>query len=74
MNSKISKRETEILDLTSLGFTDKEIAQKVFISCYTVQDHKKNIRRKLNVRNTAASVRRAMELGLLVPIAVASTF
>lgn len=62
---KLSRRETEILNLIVEEYTTKEIAEKTFISFGTVETHRRNIINKLGVRNTAGLVRVAMELGLL---------
>ena len=61
----ISKRETQIIELVSLEFSTKEIALKLFISRETVNTHRKNIMRKLNVRNSAGMIRRSFECGYL---------
>lgn len=63
--TKVSRREMEIIQLISLGFTDKEIAPKVNISHHTVKDHRKRIMQKLDCHNAASIVRRAYELGIL---------
>lgn len=49
----LSKREIEILKLIVKGYTDKKIANQLSISNYTSEKHRKNIIRKLNVKNTA---------------------
>ena len=46
----ISKREAEILALIAQNRTNKEIANILFISVNTVQDHRKSIRRKLGMK------------------------
>lgn len=63
--TKVSRREIEIIQLISLGLTDKEIAPKTNISHHTVKDHRKRIMRKLDCHNAASIVRRAFELGIL---------
>lgn len=47
----ISKRETEIIRLVALGFTNQEIAEKLNISLHTVTTHRKNISSKLGIKS-----------------------
>ena len=47
----LSTREEEIIKLIAKGFTNNEIAEKLFLSAETIKTHKKNIRLKLNVNN-----------------------
>lgn len=47
---EISKRETDILKNIALGYSNKEIADKLFISTHTVVTHRKNITRKLGIK------------------------
>jgi LuxR family maltose regulon positive regulatory protein len=61
----ISERELEVLHLISAGLSNKEIAEKLFISLNTVKTHTKNINSKLNVTNRTKAVVRAKELGIL---------
>lgn len=49
----LSTREQEIVRLTILGFTNIEIAEKLFISSKTVENHKANIMHKLNLKSKA---------------------
>lgn len=49
----ISEREREILACAVKGMTNKEIAEKLFISVNTVLTHRKNISRKLNIHSIA---------------------
>ena len=62
---KISRREKEVLRLIIQEFTNKEIAAKLFISPATVISHRKNLLRKLEVKNTAGLVRKAIRFQLL---------
>lgn len=62
---KISRRETEVLDLIIKEHTTQEIANELFISLKTVESHRSNLLAKLNARNTAGLVRIAMENNLL---------
>ena len=49
-DNELSKREKSILELLAKGFTNKEIAEKLFISVHTVTTHRKNIIKKLDIR------------------------
>lgn len=59
----ITKREREILRLIVDGYTSSEIANILFISPRTVETHRSNLMQKLNIKNTAALVRYALEKG-----------
>ena len=61
----LSKRELEILELVSQGLSNKEIANALNLSRYTVESHIKHIYRKLAVRNRSKAVDTARNLGLL---------
>ena len=52
--NKLSDRETVVLKLLIKGKTNKEIADKLFISIHTVVSHRKNISTKLGIKSTAA--------------------
>ena len=65
MNTSISNRETEVLNLIAKEFTIQEIASKLFISPFTVVSHRKNLMNKLQVRNMAGLVRVGFEMGIL---------
>lgn len=52
----LSKREKEIIQLIKQGLTSHEIANKLFLSTYTVDTHRRNILRKLDLKNTAMMV------------------
>lgn len=53
---KLSKREIEVLRLICQGNTNAEIAEKLFISPKTVDNHRTNLLSKTNTRNTAQLV------------------
>lgn len=63
--SSISQREIEILKLVAYELTSQEIAQRLFLSPHTVDSHKKNLKYKLDVRNSAGLVRKGFEMGFL---------
>lgn len=62
---RLTKTETEILKDIALGMTTKEIAQKRFSSFHTVNTHRKNIFRKLEVNNAHEATRYAIRAGLV---------
>ena len=62
---KLTKTETEILKDIALGMTTKEIAEKRFSSFHTVNTHRKNIFRKLNVNNAHEATKYALRAGLV---------
>lgn len=57
----LTRREIEVLKLIAEGLTNQEIADKLFVSTSTVDSHRKNLLSKLQVKNTAALVRTALE-------------
>jgi ATP/maltotriose-dependent transcriptional regulator MalT len=60
----LSSREREVLELIGQGATNREIAERLFLSPHTVKDHTTALYRKLGVRNRAEAARRAEQLGL----------
>ena len=62
--SSLSERETEILKLIVKGLTSNQIGEKLFISRFTVQKHRKNIIKKTNVHSTAELVKYAIDRGI----------
>jgi DNA-binding NarL/FixJ family response regulator len=61
----LSKRELEILKLIAAEYTNEEMATRLFISKRTVDTHRQNLMKKLNVKNTAGLVKYAYELKIL---------
>ena len=49
----LSDREREIVSFVARGFSNKEIADKLFLSVNTVTTHRRNIARKLNIHSPA---------------------
>lgn len=60
----LSSRELEVLKLFAQSLTNSEIADKLFISIRTVETHKNNIMRKLNLRTTVDMVKFALRNNL----------
>ncbi|HNL39727.1 MAG: response regulator transcription factor [Saprospiraceae bacterium] len=61
----LTRREIEIMRLIGQALTNKDIAEKLFISDQTVSVHRKNIMRKLNVNSTASLIKIAFENNLV---------
>ncbi len=61
---KLTRREVEIIRLIASEFTTQEIADKLYISLHTVESHRKNIMRKVDVRNLAGLIKYAIKVGL----------
>lgn len=61
----LTPRETELLKLICDGYTNPEIADKLFLGVETVNSYRKNLLFKLNARNTAVLVKIAMEQKLI---------
>ena len=57
----LTAREKEILELIAEGYTNPQIAEKIFLSPFTVDSHRKNLLAKLNVKNTATMIKLAVE-------------
>jgi len=63
--ANLTQREIEIIRLVSQGFTNKEIAEELFISPRTADTHRTNIMRKLDLHNVAEIVRFAFQNKLI---------
>jgi len=61
---RLSARENEILRLVAKGYTYREIAQHLYISVKTVQNHVQNILKKLQMRKRYELMRYAIQRGL----------
>lgn len=62
--ASLTERETEILKLISEGYSNKEIGETLFISHRTVDTHRTNLMKKLEVNNVAGLVKIAIKSGL----------
>lgn len=62
---QLTNREKEILLLIRQGFLSKEIAYKLNLSIYTVNNHRKNILTKLNVDNVIEAINTAGDYGII---------
>lgn len=61
----LTRREKEILRLITLDYSSKDIADKLYLSHRTVENHRTHLLQKLDVKNSASLVKKAMELGLI---------
>jgi ATP/maltotriose-dependent transcriptional regulator MalT len=62
---ELSKRELEILSLLSQGYSNQEIATKLFVSLSTVKTHIQNLFEKLDVKRRIQAVEKAKRLNLI---------
>lgn len=61
VKESLSKREIEVLKLITQGMTNQQMADELYISVRTVEVHKANIMRKLNIDSTAELVKYAIK-------------
>lgn len=61
----LSNKETEVLGLLAKGLTTKEIANQLFVSSRTIETHRANILKKLEVKNTAELIKKAAKMNLI---------
>jgi two-component system response regulator DesR len=61
----LTDREREVLGLIAAGATNREIAERLYLSPHTVKEHTSALYRKLHARNRAEAVQRAQRVGLL---------
>jgi DNA-binding NarL/FixJ family response regulator len=61
----LTPREQEVMRQLAEGFSSKEVAEKLFISPKTVENHRANIMSKLGLHSTIDLIRYAAKLGLI---------
>jgi DNA-binding CsgD family transcriptional regulator len=61
----ISKRELDVLNLMANGFSNEEIAAKLFVSLNTIKTHSSNIFLKLDVKRRTQAVEKAKRLNII---------
>ena len=61
----LSEREIEVLQHIAAGLTNREIAEKLYLSVYTVKAHARSIYDKLDAHSRTQAAARARELGIL---------
>ena len=65
--TSLSDRELEIIQFIAEGYTNSQIAAVLYLSNHTINTHRKNIMKKLNVNNTAGIVMYAVKTELVSP-------
>jgi DNA-binding NarL/FixJ family response regulator len=64
----LTVREVEVLRLIADGLNTEEIGARLFLSPNTIETHRRHLLEKLNARNAAELVRRAISAGIISPI------
>jgi DNA-binding NarL/FixJ family response regulator len=64
-SAQLSGRERDVIGLIATGATNREIAQRLYLSPHTIKEHTSTIYRKLGVRNRAEAVKKAQRLGII---------
>jgi DNA-binding NarL/FixJ family response regulator len=62
---QLTRREKEILELIASNFSSQEIADQLFLSKRTIDNHRINLLTKLDVKNSATLIKKALQLGLI---------
>jgi len=63
--NRLSDRELEVLKCLVTGLSNKEIADKLFLSIRTIETHRYNIKKKLNINSIAGLTKYAIDEGIL---------
>lgn len=66
-SANLSERELQIIQFIAEGYTNSQIAAIIYLSNHTVNTHRKNIMKKLNVNNTAGIVMYAVKTEMVSP-------
>lgn len=62
---RLSEREIEVIKLMSQGYTSNEIAETLYLSNHTIKTHRKNILKKLDLKNSSQVVQFAVNNQLI---------
>lgn len=65
LESPLTRRESDVLALIASGSSSPEVADRLNISKYTVEDHLKHVYQKLNISSRAEAALAAKRLGLI---------
>jgi DNA-binding NarL/FixJ family response regulator len=61
----LTEREIEVFDLCVIGFSTREIAEKLFVSVKTVSTHKQHILKKLDLKSSSDLIKYGIKNGLI---------
>lgn len=67
VETALTPRQREVLQLIAEGYSTKEIAEKLNISVKTAKTHRSELMRRLDLHDVASLVRYAMQIGLIAP-------
>jgi len=65
LRQQLTKREVEVLRFIAQGYTNRQIADALFLSFRTIHTHRANLMKKLDIHDTAGLVRHAITMGLV---------
>lgn len=65
-STHLTQRQRQVLKYIMNGATSREVAKHLNLSVQTVEVHRFNLMKKLNVRNMAQLITRALKMGLIV--------
>ena len=65
--NKLTDREREVLQLIAEGYSNREIAELLFISVKTVETHRTHLMNKLDIHNTVELTKYAIRRGIITP-------
>jgi DNA-binding NarL/FixJ family response regulator len=69
LETRLSARELEVLQLVAEGYANKQIAAELGISIKTVEKHRQNMMAKLDLHDTAGVTRYAISAGVITAVA-----
>ncbi len=61
----ISERELEVLHLVAAGYSNQEIAEKLFLSLHTIKTHTSRLFEKLDVKRRTQAIEKAKRLNII---------
>ncbi len=65
--TNLTGRELDVIRLLALEYSGKQISEELFISTHTVESHRKNLLKKLNMKTTVGLVKYAIKHNIVIP-------